>query len=271
MSITSVHGDGVPVVLVHGWPQTSYVWRKVVPLLTPRHRVICVDLPGLGQSSAAMKYDTKSVVVVIGEELAAHGVERFHLVGHDIGAWVAAAFALHAPRRLLSMTAVDAAIPGLIADEIFVPANAARMWQFYFHGVPEIPELLVGGRERVYMQWYFDHKARVPGTFTEIDIQTYVDSYASGGRMHNSFEYYRAFVESSQQNRAAKVVDVPMLAVGAEFGVGPAIGQALQKIGTNVRGEVIVGSGHYVPEEKPQELADLLLAHFSRNDPVSRS
>lgn len=253
-------GKGAPVVLLHGWPQTSHVWRKVVPMLAAKHRVILIDLPGLGKSQSFDIFDTGTVADIISDAIEALGISTYHLVGHDIGAWVVTSLALRHETRLKSLTVVDAGIPGLIPDEIFKPGNASRVWQFYFHAVSDIPELLTEGREREYLSWYFHNKAIVKDAIAENDIDLYTNQYRRKYAMSNGFGYYRAFTKSADQNRSfQKKLAIPVLAVGGESGVGASIGAAMNKIATSVTTKVIVNCGHYVPEERPAEFSEVLL------------
>lgn len=253
-------GDGVPIILLHGWPQSSHVWRKVVPFLAPKHRVVLIDLPGLGESQSFDVFDTGSVADIISDATAALGISGYHLVGHDIGAWVATSLALRHESRLKSLTVVDAGIPGLIPDDIFKPSNASRVWQFYFHAVADIPELLTEGREREYLSWYFRNKAIVKDAIVESDIDLYTNQYRRKYAMSNGFGYYRAFTKSADQNRSfQQKLAIPVLAIGGEFAVGASIGAAMNKIATTVTTKVTANCGHYVPEERPSEFAETLL------------
>ncbi len=260
-------GEGVPVVLLHGWPQSSHMWRKIISAVTIKHRVILIDLPGLGKSQAHDVFDTGFVAGVIAEALEALGISNYHLVGHDIGAWVAVSLALQFENRLKSLTVVDAGIPGLIPDEIFKPDNAQRVWQFYFHAVADMPEFLTEGREKEYLSWYFHNKAIVKDAITNNDIAYYTNQYRRPLGMSNGFGYYRAFSKSADQNRTfQQKLAIPVLAIGAESGVGASIGAAMDKIAADVIVKVITGCGHYVPEERPNEFSDLLLAFVGVHD-----
>lgn len=253
-------GSGSPIVLLHGWPQTSHVWRKVIPLLATQHRVVAIDLPGLGESQTFDVFDTGAVADIISDATEALGISSFHLVGHDIGAWVATSLALRHEGRLKSLTVVDAGIPGLIPDEIFKPSNGARIWQFYFHGVSDIPELLTEGREREYLSWYFRNKAIVKDAITETDVDLYTNQYRRKHAMSNGFGYYRAFTQSAEQNQSfQQKLAIPVLAVGGESAIGASIGAAMNKIASTVTSKVIVNCGHYVPEERPSEFSETLL------------
>lgn len=253
-------GNGIPIVLLHGWPQSSHVWHKVVPFLAIKHRVVLIDLPGLGESHNFDVFDTGGVADIISDATEALGIPSYHLVGHDIGAWVATSLALRHENRLKSLTVVDAGIPGLIPDEIFKPGNASRVWQFYFHAVSDIPELLTEGREREYLTWYFHNKAIVKDAISESDIDLYTNQYRRKHAMSNGFGYYRAFTKSADQNRSfQQKLAIPVLAIGGESGVGASIGAAMNKIAIAVTTKVIANCGHYVPEERPSEFSETLL------------
>ena len=253
-------GNGTPIILLHGWPQTSHVWHKVVPLLSAKYQVVLIDLPGLGESQSFDAFDTGSVADIISTTAEALGISDYHLVGHDIGAWVATSLALRHEKRLKSLTVVDAGIPGLIPDEIFKPNNASRIWQFYFHAVSDIPELLTEGREREYLSWYFLNKAIVKDAISESDIELYTNQYQRKHAMSNGFGYYRAFTKSADQNQSfQKKLAIPVLAIGGESAVGASIGVAMSEIAATVSTKVIANCGHYVPEEQPSEFTETLL------------
>jgi pimeloyl-ACP methyl ester carboxylesterase len=263
-------GTGTPVILLHGWPQTAHIWRKVVSAIASRHQVILIDLPGLGESESYDIYDTGFIAEIIAKTAQTLGVREYHLVGHDIGAWVAVAQARLFESRLKSLTVIDAGIPGLIPDVIFKPENAQRVWQFYFHAVADIPELLIKGREKEYLAWYFRNKSVVKDAITDLDIAHYVDQYSRRNAMSNGFGYYRAFSLSAEQNRAAHPkLTIPILAIGAESGVGTSIGMAMDKIADRVTTKVVTHCGHYVPEERPSEFSELLLSFIEDHQPCA--
>ena len=246
-------GEGDVILLLHGWPQTSYVWRKVIPLLAVHNRVIAVDLPGLGNSSPASSYDTKSVAALISRFISRLHISKVHLVSHDVGSWVAVSFALNHEAQLNTLTVIDAAIPGLMSDAVFRPENAKKIWQFYFHAVADIPEFLVEGKEKAYLSWYFSNKSYVKSAINEADLDEYVRAYTGIERLKCGFEYYRAFNTSAQHNKEdLHRLQIPVLALGGQYALGEQIGNALQQLAAP---EVVVvkDTGHYVPEEQPEE------------------
>lgn len=259
-------GQGETIVLVHGWPQTAYTWRYLLPALSKDYRVIAFDLPGTGESDSAEVYDTKSISGIISNLLVALKIEQIHLVGHDVGAWISVTFALYYGSQLKSLTVIDAGIPGLMPEAVFSPQNAAKIWQFYFHAIADIPELLTKGKETEYLNWYFSTKSYVKDAITENDLDIYVQAF----QKKHGFEYYRSFTGSAAENLAAEhKVQVPVLAIGAQYAIGDGIGIAMVKVSDNVTSIIIPDCGHYVPEERPEELLKLIRGHIDNISQVS--
>lgn len=256
-------GKGETIILLHGWPQTSYVWRKNFPELSKNNRVIALDLPGLGKSEKADKYDTKNIATLIDKFVDSLKIDKFHLVGHDIGSWVAVAYAMSFEHKLSSLTVIDAGIPGLIDAAVFQPQNTNKIWQFYFHAVDEIPEFLTDGKEKEYLSWYFTKKSFIKSAINENDLLIYYNDYK--GTMTNGFDYYRAFNESSKQNQSFnKKLTIPILAIGGRFALAEQVGNAMKKIADNVHTEIVEECGHYIPEEQPEQLNKLISIHIAK-------
>lgn len=253
-------GEGETIVLLHGWPQTSYAWRKVIPELSKTNRVIAVDLPGLGNSGVSEKYDTYSIADILAAFIDDLKIEKIHLVGHDVGSWVATSFALKYESKLKSLTLLDAAIPGLSTDNVFKPENAGRVWQFYFHAIADIPEMLVVGKEKEYINWYFTNKSFIKTAINKEDLNQYYKAYKGKQKLANGFNYYRAFPESARKNKEnLHQLNIPIFAIGGEYAVGANVDSAFKNI-SNPTIKVVKNSGHYIPEEQPQELIILLKA-----------
>lgn len=258
-------GNGEIVLFLHGWPQTSYVWRKVLPELSKNYRVIAIDLPGLGNSDSTRSYDTKNIATLLNGLTDSLQIKRFHLVGHDIGSWVAVAYAMHFESKLITLTVIDAGIPGLISPTVFQPENANKIWQFYFHAVDEIPEFLTEGKEKKYLSWYFSKKSYIKTAIDENDLQVYYSAYKGKTKMKNGFDYYRAFAESSIQNKSFNsTLTIPILAIGGKYAMAEQVGIAIKKIATNVQTETIDLCGHYIPEEQPEKLVELIEKHIKK-------
>ncbi|PUE66441.1 alpha/beta fold hydrolase [Arcobacter lacus] len=259
----TIEGIGEVVILLHGWPQTSYMWRKIIPNLSKNFKVITLDLPGLGNSSATKTYDTKNIATILNKFIKNLQIEKFHLVGHDIGSWVAASYCIYFKETLKSLTILDAGIPGLIPDELFCLANKNKIWQFFFHSIDEIPEFLVKNKEKEYISWYFNKKSYIKDAINEEDIQNYYLAYKN--KMKNGFEYYRYFEQSAEQNRVlTSKLDIKILAIGGEFALKEQVGIAMEKISNSVTTKVIKNCGHYIAEEQPEELTQILINWFNQ-------
>ncbi len=251
-------GAGRPLVLVGGWPQSVHCWRHVFAPLSARYRVIAVDPPGLGDSDKpAPAYDVESVARTLWAFADAMKLDTFDFVGFDIGMWIAYPFARQAPARLRTLTLMDARIPGLVPFPPFNPAGALLSWHFAFNMLPELPELLIEGREREFLQWLFLKRTPTPGVFSDADFDEYARVYRGREAIASAVGYYRAMSESIRQVEAlvqGEKLTMPVLAIAGSAGVGAAMVDPVHRIASNVRSVVIENCGHYVPEEAPERL-----------------
>jgi pimeloyl-ACP methyl ester carboxylesterase len=258
-------GAGFPVILLSGFPQSSYAWRKVIPELAGNYRVVAPDLPGQGDSDLPGDgYDTATVAKRLDLFVIELGLDRFHLVGHDVGAWVAFTYAATFRTKIETLTLIDAGIPGVSLRPEIGLQEARNRWHFLFQQVPELAESVVAGREEAYITWFFRNKAARPDVFSEDDIKEYTRVYSAPGAMAASFKFYQAVPESTDQNRAlsAKKLSFPVLAIGGERGSTPNIGDDLLPIAPNTRW-LTFPCGHYVPEEEPDRLVRELGTFFA--------
>ncbi|WP_174299377.1 alpha/beta fold hydrolase [Caulobacter sp. S45] len=259
--------DGPIVLLVPGWPQTAYAWRRVQPILAEAgYRALALDLPGMGGSdllAQGVAYDTGHVADLLASAVAGAGIARFALVGHDVGTWVAYAWATRHPQAVESLVLTEAAIPGVTADAALPLAAAPKVFQFYFNAVDDLPELLTQGRERAFLDWLFRSKTMVKDAIGEADLDHYVQNYSRPGRMAAGFAYYRALLHSIAQNKAAAAPSMPVLALGGEGGVGEALYTALKAKAPQTQGGAMAGVGHYIPEEAPDAFAERLLSFLA--------
>jgi pimeloyl-ACP methyl ester carboxylesterase len=257
-------GRGEPVVLLHGWPQTWYEWRKIMPALAERYTVIAPDMRGLGDSSKpATGYDKRTVAADIYELVRQLGFERIFLVGHDWGGPVAYAYACAHPEDVRKLVILDVPIPGAGLDQALV-FRPRSVWHVQFHYVRDLPEALVAGRERTYLTWFF-RTAYNPTALSEQDIDEYVRCYSAPGGLRAGFEYYRAIftdVEHNTENAKTKL-KMPVLALGGERGFGESTIKSVRQLAEDVRGGVIERCGHWIPEECPEYLTEQLLNFFS--------
>lgn len=264
-------GSGPPVVLLHGWPQTWYEWRDVIPALAKRFTVIAPDLRGLGDSSRPLTgYDKRTIgndVWRLVTETLGH--RTFHLVGHDWGGPTAYAIAASHPESVTKLAIIDVVIPGDGGDF----SQGGRRWHHQFHMTPDLPEALVHGRERLYLQWFYQTFAYRPGSIDEAALDEFARTYSQPGAMRAGFNYYRAMVEDAKVNAAQLAtgfrLPMPVLAIGGGVsyphgrGRGADVEASMRRVANSVEGHVIAESGHFVPEEAPEEVARLLLGFFT--------
>jgi pimeloyl-ACP methyl ester carboxylesterase len=260
-------GTGETIILLHGWPQTSYVWRKVIPELSKTNHILAIDLPGLGNSEEINSYTTENVSAIIHQFVLDKKIKKFHLVGHDLGTWVALTYAIKYESDLSTLTLVDAGIPGLMDEKVFQPENANKIWQFYFHGIDDLPELLTEGKEDIYFDWYFTTKSFVKDAITTSDKKEYVNQYKKVGKMKVGFDYYRAFMQNAKFNKNnIKTFNIPILAIGGTHALGKNVGNALLPYTKNLINLSLENSGHYVPEEQPKIFSEKLIEFITKKN-----
>ena len=258
-------GQGDPVVLLHGWPQTWYEWRQVMPALAEHYTVIVPDMRGLGDSAKPPTgYDARTVAADIHELVQQLGYSSVFLAGHDLGAWVAYAYAA-AHRDEVRRLAVLEIIPADDPILSFTTLNPqGSLWHFSFHFLRDLPEALIAGRERLYLSWFYRYGAYNPAAIDEAAIDEYVRCYASEGGLRSGFEYYRALFTNIEQTKedARTKLEVPLLALGGAASLGQVLAQEWPKYAANVQAEVVPQAGHWIPEEQPALLRERLLAFF---------
>jgi pimeloyl-ACP methyl ester carboxylesterase len=261
-------GSGNPVLLVPGWPQSWYAWRHVMPLLAETCRVIAIDPPGLGDSERPAAYDTATIATYVDAFVDALGLDRVDFVGHDIGAWIGYAFAARYPAKVRRLALVDAAIPGIAPAEAFAltPERINKTWHFFFNALPDLPEALVAGRERIYLAWLFNARSIDKSAIDDAALVEYTRVYSAPGAMSAGFAYYRAIFDSMEQNRAtaANKLAMPVLAAGGAQWLGPFMEKMIAPVARNLRVEIVGQCGHFVPEEAPQAIARALLDFIGR-------
>ncbi|NGO72830.1 alpha/beta fold hydrolase [Streptomyces boncukensis] len=260
-------------VLLHGFPQTWWEWHHVIPrLVAEGFRVVAPDYRGAGDSwRPAGGYDKRTMAGDIRTLLREHlGVtEPVTLVGHDIGLMVAYAYAQAYRDEVAHLVLADAPLPG---TAVFDRLRAdPRVWHFAFHGpgARDIAELLVAGRERAYLQAFFNARIADPSAVPPEDFEVYVTAYSAPGAMRAGFEVYRAFDQDAADNRAALErngkLTVPVLAVGGMTSTtGEVIGDMAREVAEDVTVLRVPGTAHWIPEENPAELARAISAFTTR-------
>ncbi|MGA0601278.1 alpha/beta fold hydrolase [Caulobacter sp. KR2-114] len=247
-----VGGTGPAVVLLHGYGDTGDMWAPLAADLARNHTVIVPDLRGLGLSARADSGFTKANEAedIIGVMDALHA-PRADVVAHDIGNMVAYALAARHADRVTRLVLMDAPVPGIGPwDEIL---KTPLLWHFHFGG-PDM-ERLVAGRERIYLDRFWNEFAAGPGRFPEASRVHYAELYAAPGRMHAGFSQFAAFDQDAIDNRAWLAahgkLPMPVLAIGGDKSFGETMAVVARAGAANVRGQVIANSGHWLMEEQP--------------------
>jgi pimeloyl-ACP methyl ester carboxylesterase len=258
-------GSGLPVVLLHGWPQSWYEWRHIIPGLAERFRVIAPDLRGLGDSSRpADGYDKKTVGGDVWRLIHdVLGVSEFHLVGHDWGGPTAYAVAAAHPEAVRRLAILDVTIPGDGSPNI---SQGGRRWHHAFHQTLDLPEALIAGREDIYFGWFYRNYGARP--LADEEIAEYLRVYRQPGALRAGFSYYRAIPRDVADNAAIVAsgfrLPMPVLALGGDrsWGRRLEVVESLRRMAVDVQGGVVENCGHWMPEEQPAELLKRLLAFF---------
>lgn len=258
-------GQGEPLVLLHGWPQTWYEWREVMPALAERYSVIAPDMRGLGDSSKPLAgYDARSVASDIHELVQQLGHEHIFLTGHDLGAWVAYAYAAANREEVRKLAVLEVPPPDESLLHFTTLNPEINLWHPSFHFVRDLPEALIAGKERLYLSWFYRNGAYNPAAFDAAAIDEYVRCYSAEGGMRPGFEYYRAYFTNIEQTKesGAAPLEMPVLALGGAASFGPFLEQMWAGYAADLTAEVIPQAGHWIPEEQPELLRERLLAFF---------
>jgi pimeloyl-ACP methyl ester carboxylesterase len=257
-------GAGDPVILLHGYAETSHMWLPLVAELAATRTVIAPDLRGAGQSAKPAGGYTKAEMAADIHALARSlGYERVQIVGHDIGLMVAYAYAAQYPTEVQRIVLMDAFLPG-VGDwrNVWLLRD---LWHFHFYG--KTPLALVHGRERIYFEHFWnDFAADAKHSVSERDRRFYAREYARPGGMRAGFEYFRAFEQDAKDfaGFAEKPLAMPMLVLSGEKAGGEFLIQQGKLAATNVEGVVVRGSGHWLMEEAPEQVIPKLVEFLSR-------
>jgi pimeloyl-ACP methyl ester carboxylesterase len=252
-------GRGPAVILLHGYTQTSRMWRPIMPLLAEKFTVIAPDLPGIGDSEIPKAgLDMKSAAISIHALVKSLGIEKARVVGHDIGLMVAYAYAAQFPAETEKLVVMDAFLPGVAGwEDVY---NNPGIWHFRFNG--SIPEALVRGRERTYFDYFWnDLAADKTHSLPEADRAAYVAAYSRPGRMHAGWEYFVSFQQAAKDfaELSKTKLTMPVLAIGGEKANGTVLGEQMKIVATDATMAVLKDCGHWVLEEKPKETTEALM------------
>ena len=260
-----IGGKGDPIVLLHGWPQTWYEWRNIIPeLIANNYTVIAPDMRGLGDSEKPQTgYDKKTIAEDIYQLVKKLGYSKIYIVAHDWGGPVAYSYAAAHHEDIQKMVILDTLLPGFGVEEA---ANFSLngIWHPSFHAVRDLPEKLIDGREDIYLNWFYDHYSYNQSAITSEDREEYIEQYSKPGALRAGFEYYRAIFEDAQQNKeyAKQKLGMPILTIGGEAALGNMTTASFQKVANNVTGITLPYTGHFIPEERPNFVTKQILKFF---------
>src|SRR6516165_3836990 len=259
-------GDGPPLLLVHGWPETWYAWRLVMPGLASGFSVVAPDQRGTGLSGKpAGGYDTGALAGDLVALMDALGHGRFAVAGHDTGMWIGYALAADHPDRVARLAVAEAAMPGVSASPPLFGSTQAnnQLWHFAFNRLAGVNDQLAAGREHVYFGFQF---AKAAKTLPGHAVRHYIDTLAADpAALHGSFAAYRALAATIAQNQQRKErrLTLPVLAIGGSEGIGEGAANTMKLAANDVQSVVIPGCGHYCLEEAPEEVLAALTAFLS--------
>jgi pimeloyl-ACP methyl ester carboxylesterase len=253
-----IGGEGPPLLLVHGWPQTWYQWRLVMPALAHDFTVVAVDQRGIGLSDKPEGgYDSGTQASDLIGLMGALGYQRFAVVGFDTGMGIGYAMAADHPERVKRLVVGEAIITGVTpSPPLLVPGPLnKKLWHIAFNRLgPEVNEALVRGREDIYFGAEYAGSAGAP--LADNVVRYYINGLKSADALRGSFGSYRAIDTTIGQNavRKTKRLTLPVLAIGGAKGIGEGVPNTMKLVADNVQGVIIPNSGHWVAEEAPEQL-----------------
>lgn len=265
-------GSGPTIVLLHGWGSTWYMWRHVMAKLADNFTVIVPDLPGLGDSGMPQKrlsgYDKKTVAKDIHNLVERLGLGPVHVMGHDHGAAVAYAYSASFRDEVRSLVFCEMALMGVAGDkgiEYFMDQREElRLWHLSFHAANHVAEMLIRGREREYLRWFYRMQIFNTEAISDDDIDVYARSYSGPGGLR--LEYYRAFYQDGEDNKelSKEKLSIPVLAVGGANSIRELSVSSMEAVANDVEGIIVPDCGHWLPEERPAEFLDSVLTFLKR-------
>jgi pimeloyl-ACP methyl ester carboxylesterase len=256
-------GEGPPVMLLHGWPETSHEWRHVVGLLAGDYQVVAPDLRGFGASAKpATGYDAATIaadVAALGDHL---GLRDVTVIGHDWGAVFAYAYAATFPGQVGALGIVEMALPGVgVMEQAMAPQPDGNfLWHMGFQSVPDLPELLISGKERPYLRWFFEHFAYNPAAISAADLDEYVNAITAVGALRAGLAVYQDFFTTAGQvaELAKTPLEIPVRAYGGDSCLGDLTLTSVRAVAPAAEGGVIARCGHWAPEERPEFVAEIV-------------
>ena len=262
-------GAGDPLVLLHGFPETSYAWHKVLPLLSTQFRVIAPDLRGCGDTNRPENgYDKRTVAADIHALVEQLGLPSINLVGHDVGMMVAYAYAASYQTEVKRLVLMEAALAGLGLDKMYNSLQEPRMWHLSLFDAPNsLAESLIAGKEWLFVEHFMRQQAVQTDALDE-GIRQHARRLAAPGALRGGLAYFRAHKVDAEHNRehAQTKLAMPVLTVGGRGSFGERLAAQIQPLVENLQSAMIEDCGDYLAEEQPERLADVLLQFFGRGE-----
>jgi len=262
-----VAGEGEPVVLLHGFPMTSYYWRKIIPTLAERFMVVAPDLPGCGDSDRPTSgYDKRSVAETIHGLVQHLKLGPINLISHDVGMMVAYAYASTYPTEVKRLVLMEAALAGLGLEDLFDAAKNPRMFHLPLFEAPNgLAEALITGREKLFVAYMMRQQAYDTTALSEDTLDEYARHLAAPGALHGGIEYFRTHTIDAVHNReyARTKLPMPVLTIGGTASFGRNLEGEVSPIAAKMRSVMIDECGHYLAEERPEQLTAELLGFLA--------
>jgi len=253
-------GQGPALIFLHGYTQTSRMWRPLIDKLKDKFTVIAPDLPGIGDSDIPKDgSDMKTAAIRIHALAKSLGVTKARVVGHDIGLMVAYAYAAQFSAEVEKLVVMDAFLPGVAGWELAY--NNDNLWHFRFHG--PTPEALVKGREKIYFAYFWnDLAADKTRSLSASDRKAYVEAYSRPGRMRAGWAYFAAWPDTAKDfaQMAKTKLTMPVLSIAGEKASAAILVPQMKLVATNVTAVDLKDTGHWLMEERPQETMEALIA-----------
>ncbi len=251
-------GEGPPLLLLHGWPETWWEWHRVMPRLAPHFSVVAIDLRGAGFSDCPRDgYDKATMARDAHEVMRSLGHDRYAVCGHDIGGMVALPQAALFRNAVSHLAVLDVPLPGWSEWE----ATIAKLWHFAFHMNRDLPERMIHGREYDYVSAFMAERFYDHSTFDPADVEIFARAMSLPGRTRGGMEWYRTLADDHAAALAYKKqpLAIPVLAMGGDRRFGPRMVPMLREFASDVSGGSIDRCGHYVADERPHEVAEALI------------
>jgi pimeloyl-ACP methyl ester carboxylesterase len=251
-------GQGPAVILLHGYAETSRMWKPIIPVLAQKFTVVAPDLPGIGDSSIPAKIGMVEAARQIHDLARLLKIDKARVVGHDIGLMVAYAYATQFPEETEKLVVMDAFLPGVPGWEPIY--NDPNVWHFRFNG--EYPEKLVKGRERTYFEYFWNVLAADKNrSIPESDRKAYAEAYSKPGRMHAAWAYFVSWPQSAKDfaQLSRTKLTMPVLSIGGEKSLGVQLAEQMKLVADNVTVLVLKGTGHWILEERLKETTDAIV------------